>query len=159
MDKSNINDLESEIIYKNNVINYLEGLLIQCGINPKLLSEEAYKNLLRNQNTDDSFNFNKPINEKNERKNYKRKRNKSEEKIRNEGEGDTETGGKNCFSFYNYCQGQNSSGNIYQEKKNFSEKEYSSPKLNKPQQIKKEIDVLDEEIVELQSQLKELLQQ
>ena len=159
MDKSNINDLESEINYKNNVINYLEGLLIQCGINPKLLSEEAYKNLLQNQNNEESFNLNKIITEKKERKNYKRKKNKSEEKIKSEGDGETETAPKNCFSFYNYCQGQNSSENMYQERKTFTGQEYSSPKLNKPQQIKKEIDVLDEEIVELQSQLKELLQQ
>ena len=159
MDKSNINDLESELNYKNNVINYLEGLLIQCGINPKLLSEETYKNLLQNQNNEDSFNLNKILSDKKERKSNKTKKNKSEEKYKNEREREIETSAKNCFSFYNYCQGQNSSENMYQEKKTFSDKEYSSPKLNKPQQIKKEIDVLDEEITELQTQLKELLQQ
>ena len=42
-DKNDINELEKELEYKNNVIAYLENLLKKMKINPKLLSEDIYK--------------------------------------------------------------------------------------------------------------------
>ena len=42
-DKNDINELEKELEYKNNVIAYLENLLKKMNINPKLLSEDIYK--------------------------------------------------------------------------------------------------------------------
>ena len=63
---------------------------------------------------------------------------------------DNDNSSRNYFSFYNYIQNNNSSNIIEAKKINNSNK--CSPKL-----IKKEIDDIDKEIIELQTRLKELL--
>ena len=105
--------IENELKYKKAIIKYLEGLLKSLGINPKLYTDDTYRDEIRKEN---NFNNESYL----DKGNLYNLQNEDNKFIDDENDNDD-----------------------YQE--------------NRPRQIKKEIDTLDEEIFELQSKLKKML--
>ena len=133
-DINNVTNIEKELQHKNNVIKYLEGILRNSGIN---LSNYNYtinndkNNEIKFSKTKNDFDidFNNFNNEKNDENN------------------------KQYFTFYKINQKSiNTSKN--NEIRNSRE---SNSNLFSPKIIKQEIDDIDKEIIDLQKQLKQLL--
>ena len=134
-DVNNITDLERELEYKNNVIKYLEGLLKNSGINTS-----NYNSVL---NSNKSKNFD--LNENNIKLSKTQKDLDFNNNLKNE------ESNRQYFTFYNINQKSiNASKNS--ELKKSKDSNIFSPKI-----IQQEIDDIDKEIVDLQQQLKKLL--
>ena len=134
-DVNNITDLERELEYKNNVIKYLEGLLKNSGINTS-----NYNSML---NSNKSKNFD--LNENNIKLSKTQKDLEFNNNIKND------ESNRQYFTFYNINQKSiNASKNS--ELKKSKDSNIFSPKI-----IQQEIDDIDKEIVDLQQQLKKLL--
>ena len=134
-DINNVTDLERELEYKNNVIKYLEGLLKNSGINTS-----NYNSML---NTNKSKNF--ELNENNIKLSKTQKDLDFNNNIKND------ESNRQYFTFYNINQKSiNASKNS--ELKKSKDSNIFSPKI-----IQQEIDDIDKEIVDLQKQLKQLL--
>ena len=128
--------MEKELEFKNNVIKYLEGLLKNSGINI-----DNYNNII-NSNKSKKFDLNENNNIKFSKTNKDSDLNNS---IKNE------ESNRQYFTFYNMNQ------KSINASKNSSIKNSQDLNLFSPIVIQKEIDDIDKEIVDLQKQLKQLL--
>ena len=148
--------IENELKYNKAIIKYLEGLLKRTGINPKLYSEETYRDEINKETNNYNSNNKNNINNNNINNNninYYLEKNNSNESYE--------------FNHKNHYKNSDLSienNNLYNKKNNFENKIIDDEELededyqeNRPRQIKKEIDNLDEEIFELQSKLKKML--
>ena len=134
-DINNLTNIEKELEFKNNIIKYLEGILKRNGIN---LSNHNY---LINMNKGNNIDFNENIPKFSKTKNEL----DFNSNIKNE------ESNRQYFTFYNINQKSiNNSKNS--EIKNSQELNLFTPKI-----IQQEIDDIDKEIVDLQKQLKHLL--
>ena len=139
--------VENELKYKKAIIKYLEGLLKSLGINSKLYTDDTYRDEIRKENNYNNINNNENIDD------YLEKNNNTNDSINNFNHGNN-----NNFNNESYLD----KGNLYNlqnEDNKFIEDENDNDDYqeNRPRQIKKEIDTLDEEIFELQSKLKKML--
>ena len=139
--------IENELKYKKAIIKYLEGLLKSLGINPKLYTDDTYRDEIIKENNYNNINNNENIDD------YLEKNNNTNDSINNFNQGNN-----NNFNNESYLD----KGNLYNlqnEDNKFIEDENDNDDYqeNRPRQIKKEIDTLDEEIFELQSKLKKML--
>ena len=139
--------VENELKYKKAIIKYLEGLLKSLGINPKLYTDDTYRDEIRKENNYNNINNNENIDD------YLEKNNNTNDSINNFNHGNN-----NNFNNESYLD----KGNLYNlqnEDNKFIDDENDNDDYqeNRPRQIKKEIDTLDEEIFELQSKLKKML--
>ena len=132
---NNITDLERELEYKNNVIKYLEGLLKNSGINTS-----NYNSML---NTNKSKNF--ELNENNIKLSKTQKDLDFNNNIKND------ESNRQYFTFYNINQ------KSINASKNSDLKKSKDSNIFSPKIIQQEIDDIDKEIVDLQKQLKQLL--
>ena len=153
--------IENELKYNKAIIKYLESLLKRTGINPKLYTEETYRDEINKETNINNQNYNSNIknninnnnNNINNNINYYLEKNNSNESYE--------------FNHKNHYKNSDLSienNNLYNKKNNFENKIIDDEELededyqeNRPRQIKKEIDNLDEEIFELQSKLKKML--
>ncbi len=149
--------LLNDINYKNSVIRYLENLLKRTNLNPKLFTEETYK---------EEYQKDKSINNENDE-------NINDYLIENNQTiSDFNNNNNDIDNNNNIKNNNNNKQNIQisQSKHSSSRKEKISSNriidksideddINaiRPNQIKKEIDNLDEEIFKLQTQLKKML--
>ena len=122
--------------YSNMPINISE-IINRNSANSNMIKYNKIKNSENNINNDNNKNNNE--NNTNEDNNY------------NIFENDNLS--KNYFSFYNWGQNYNNNSNLVEYKKKYSSN------FNSPQVIKKEIDDIDKEIIELQTRLKQLLEE
>ena len=133
--KENILEIKNELNYKNSIIKYLEGLLKKTTINPKLFTEETYKEEYikeSNPNLNDNYYL------------EDRKSNEFENNNLN-------------HQLMSSLENENLI-NLTEKKNNYIDDfDDEDIKENRPRQIKKEIDNLDQEIFELQSKLKKML--
>ena len=149
-DKKNVNEIKEELNYKNSVIKYLEHLLKMTSINPKLYNEENYKKdlLIYNiKNNEKDNNYLKGIKVNEYENKYIQNINDYNMQI-NQNINSLE---KNSF--------RNLENEINKKKieKDDNIDEEENINENRPKQIKKEIDYLDQEIFELQKKLKKML--
>ena len=133
--KENILEIKNELNYKNSIIKYLEGLLKKTTINPKLFTEETYKEeYIKESNP--NLNDNHYLED--------RKSNEFENNNLN-------------HQLMSSLENENLI-NLTEKKNNYIDDfDDEDIKENRPRQIKKEIDNLDQEIFELQSKLKKML--
>ena len=139
--------LVNDINYKSSIIKYLENLLKRTNLNPKLFTEQTYKEEFQKEktiNNENEYNVNEYLIEKNQ---------------------------NDTISDYNNYNNINNLQSIQiTQSKNLSMKKdkissFENNKINdeedlqliRPFQIKKEIDNLDDEIYKLQSKLKKIL--
>ena len=139
--------LLNDLNYKNSIIRYLENLLKRTNLNPKLFTEQTYKEEFQKEktiNNENEYNVNEYLIEKNQ---------------------------NDTISDYNNYNNINNQQSIQiTQSKNLSMKKdkissFENNKINdeedlqliRPFQIKKEIDNLDDEIYKLQSKLKKIL--
>jgi hypothetical protein len=149
-DKNNITEIKEELNYKNSVIKYLENLLKKTSINPKLYNEENYKN--------EVIRYNIKNNEKDINYLKEMKSNEYENEYIKNIKDDIIQNNQNINSLEkeNQINLKNDNNNKkIEEDENIDEDE--DIKENRPKQIKKEIDSLDQEIFELQKKLKKML--
>ena len=131
-DLNNLTNIEKELQHKNNVIKYLENVLRNSGIN---LSNYNY---ITNNDKNNEIKFSKTKND-------------FDIDINNINNEKNEENNKQYFTFYKINQKSiNTSKN--NEIRNSRESNTFSPKI-----IQQEIDDIDKEIVDLQKQLKQLL--
>ena len=129
-------EIKEELNYKNSIIKYLEGLLKKTSINPKLFTKETYKKEYMKESNPNLNDIN-----------YY-----SEDRKSNEF-------GNNILNnqLISSLETENLV-NLTEKKTNKIEDiDDEDLKENRPRQIKKEIDNLDQEIFELQSKLKKML--
>ena len=131
-DVNNITDLEKELEYKNNVIKYLEQLLKNSGINAN--------------NYNYMLNYNKNKNTGLNENNIKLSKTQNDLDFNNI---KNEESNRQYFTFYNINQ---KSINASKNSEIKNSQEVFSPKI-----IQQEIDDIDKEIIDLQKQLKHLL--
>ena len=139
--------LLNDLNYKNSIIRYLENLLKRTNLNPKLFTEETYK---------EEYQKDKSINNENED-------NLNEYLIENNQNDTISDFNKNNNNIKQNLQ-SNISKNASSKKEKLSTNRNEDKLIDdediypfRPNQIKKEIDNLDEEIFRLQSQLKKML--
>ena len=134
--KENILEIKNELNYKNSIIKYLEGLLKKTTINPKLFTEETYKEEYIKESNPNLNDINYYLED--------RKSNEFENNNLN-------------HQLMSSLENENLI-NLTEKKNNYIEDiDDEDIKENRPRQIKKEIDNLDQEIFELQSKLKKML--
>ena len=129
-------EIKEELNYKNSIIKYLEGLLKKTSINPKLFTKKTYKKEYMKESNPNLNDIN-----------YY-----SEDRKSNEF-------GNNILNnqLISSLETENLV-NLTEKKTNKIEDiDDEDLKENRPRQIKKEIDNLDQEIFELQSKLKKML--
>ena len=137
--------LLNDLNYKNSVVRYLENLLKRTNLNPKLFTEETIKEECEKEksiNNENEDNLNEYLNENNQNEtisDYNNNNNIKQNLQINK-------------SKHSSAKKEKLSLNRNNDK-SIDEEEIS----NHPNQIKKEIDNLDEEISKLQSQLKKML--
>ena len=141
----NINKMKNELNYKNSIIRYLEELLKRTETNPKLYTEETYKEEFQKENTIQNkyndMNYYLERRNSNESENNKNKYNTNYQKV-------SSIEKENLMNLNNKKE-KHKNNKIMLRKEDFKDK--------KPKKIKKEIDSLDKEIFELQSKLKKML--
>ena len=141
----NINEMKNELNYKNSIIRYLEELLKRTETNPKLYTEDTYKEEFQKenniQNKYNDLNYYLEGRNSNESENKKNKYNSYYQKI--------SSNEKENLMNINNKKEKHKNNKIMLRKEDFKDK--------KPKKIKKEIDSLDQEIFELQSKLKKML--
>ena len=120
----------------------IEGCINLNNYNENKNGKNVYSN--KPENYQDLFNRNAKS-FKNGEKSKNIENNTNEENINQENES------RNFFSFYNWGGQTNSNSNLVEYKK------ISNSNFNSPKMIQKEIDVLDKEILDLQTKFKELL--
>ena len=142
--------LLNDLNYKNSVIKYLENLLRRTNLNPKLFTENTYKEeyIKSLNNNDNEFNINENLIDNND-------------SISN----------FNNIKLYNNKKNDNNNinlkeniqiNNILKKNKNISNRNRNRLYENeevfiRPTQIKREIECLDDEILNLQNQIKKML--
>ena len=138
----NISQIKEELNYKNSIIRYLEGLLKRTTTNPKLYTEDTYKEEFQRDKdsliNDNNYYFEDENSNQSENEYYNKK--KSNQKKYSSLE----------FEKFNHKKKKHKKTNTGL----LNEKDFRD---NKPKQIKKDIDTLDQEIFELQSKLKKML--
>ena len=141
----NINEMKNELNYKNSIIRYLEELLKRTETNPKLYTEETYKEEFQKENTIQNkyndMNYYLERRNSNESENNKNKYNTNYQKV-------SSIEKENLMNLNNKKE-KHKNNKMMLRKEDFKDK--------KPKKIKKEIDSLDKEIFELQSKLKKML--
>ena len=143
----NINKMKNELNYKNSIIRYLEELLKRTETNPKLYTEETYKEEFQKENIQNKYNdMNYYLERKNsnESENGFNKKNKYNTHYKKFSPIEKE----NLMNLNNKKE-KHKNNKMMLRKEDFKDK--------KPKKIKKEIDSLDKEIFELQSKLKKML--
>ncbi len=134
--KENILEIQNELNYKNSIIKYLEGLLKKTTINPKLFTEETYKEEYIKESNPNLNDINYYLED--------RKSNELENNNLN-------------HQLMSSLENENLI-NLTEKKNNYIDDfDDEDIKENRPSQIIKEIDNLDQEIFELQSKLKKMI--
>ena len=130
-DPYNLTNIEKELQHKNNIIKYLENLLRNSGIN----FNNNYNNILKNKNENNT------------------KLTKTKKDVDFQENDKIDELSKQYFTFYN----MNPKSISINTSKNIEMKSSKESNLFSPIVLQQEIDDIDKEIVDLQKQLKQLL--
>ena len=140
--------LVNDINYKSSIIKYLENLLKRTNLNPKLFTEQTYKEEYQKEKTiinENEYNLNEYLMENNQ----------------NDSMSDYNNNYNNINNQQSIQITQNKNLSMKKDKissfENNKLNENEDISLIRPFQIKKEIDNLDDEIYKLQSKLKKIL--
>ena len=147
--------LLNDLNYKNSVVKYLENLLKRTNLNPKLFTEETYKEEYQKDksiNNENDENMNEYLIENNQTI--------SDFNSNNNNINNNNINNNNIKQDIQISQSKHSSNRKEKISSNrINDKLIDEDDINaiRPNQIKKEIDNLDEEIFKLQTQLKKML--
>ena len=140
--------LVNDINYKSSIIKYLENLLKRTNLNPKLFTEQTYKEEYQKEktiNNENEYNLNEYLMENNQ----------------NDSMSDYNNNYNNINNQQSIQITQNKNLSMKKDKissfENNKINDEEDLQLIRPFQIKKEIDNLDDEIYKLQSKLKKIL--